>query len=154
MTITKEQLINALNKDVEWEYAAAIQYIQHASTILGNSSDSILGKQYKSIIQDLMQNSNEEMKHAFVLSEQIRALGGIPTVNVEKCEVSEDSLTMLKQDLARESESVKRYRERIAQANELGEDRLSRVLDTVLAEEESHESDLITVLETLPKTGA
>ena len=38
-TLTAEQ--SELNKDLEWEYAAAIQYIQHASSMSGAKYDSI-----------------------------------------------------------------------------------------------------------------
>ena len=35
MSVTKQEFINELNKDLEFEYAAAIQYIQHAALITG-----------------------------------------------------------------------------------------------------------------------
>lgn len=30
MSISRKKLLSELNKDLEWEYAAAIQYVQHA----------------------------------------------------------------------------------------------------------------------------
>ena len=35
MKITMKKLLAELNKDLEWEYSAAIQYVQHASTMNG-----------------------------------------------------------------------------------------------------------------------
>ena len=71
MAITKKQLLKELNKDLEWEYAAAIQYIQHAAVLSG--------PQYDSIQKELIIHSQEEMQHALSLSEQIDFLGGVPT---------------------------------------------------------------------------
>jgi bacterioferritin len=135
----KEHLLAELNKDLEWEYAAAIQYVQHASVISG--------AEYDSIQKELIIHSQEEMQHAVSLSDQIDFLGGIPTVEVEDREVSEQSLKMLKQDLAGEDNAITRYRERIGQAEELKEYGLRRALEDILIQEEEHKRDLLTVIE-------
>lgn len=139
MSITKEELIAKLNRDVEWEYAAAIQYIQHASVITG--------AQYESIQKELLIHANEEIQHAIALSEQIDYLGGTPTVKVENIETSPDSLEMLKQDLKGEKQAIASYKERIAEAESLREYGLRRVLEDILIQEEEHERDLRTVIE-------
>ena len=139
MAMTMEKLLAALNKDLEWEYAAAIQYVQHASVITG--------AQYESISKELIIHSQEEMQHALMVSEQIDFLGGTPTTEVEKREVAEKSLAMLKQDLAGEQLAIDRYKERIAQAEELREYGLRRVLEDILIQEEEHKRDLLTVVE-------
>lgn len=139
MAITKETLLKELNKDLEWEYAAAIQYVQHASVMAG--------AQYGSIQKELVVHSQEEMQHALMLSEQIDFLGGTPTVNVEKREVSKNTLEMLKQDLAGEEMAIQRYKERIEQAESLKEYGLRRILEDILIQEEEHKRDLLTVIE-------
>ncbi len=139
MAITKEKLIAELNKDLEWEYAAAIQYVQHASCITG--------AKYESIQKELLIHSQEEMQHAVSLSDQINFLGGTPTVNVEKREVSKKSLEMLKQDLTGEEYAIKRYKERIEQAEALKEYGLRRALEDILIMEEEHKRDLQTATE-------
>jgi bacterioferritin len=139
MSVTKEKLIEELNKDLEWEYASAVQYIQHAATIKG--------AQYQSIQKELLSHSQEEMQHAIMVADQIGFLGGIPTVEVEKREVSADSLTILKQDLEGEDIAIQRYKERIAQAEALGEYGLRRVLEDILMQEEEHKRDLLGVIE-------
>ena len=105
MALTKEQLLKKLNEDLAWEYAAMIQYVQHASVVTG--------AEYESIIAELLVHANEEMQHAIQLSDQIDFLGGTPAVDVEKIEVSDDSTEMLEQDLAGELYAVERYKERI-----------------------------------------
>ena len=107
----------------------------------------ITGAQYESISKELVIHSQEEMQHALMVSEQIDFLGGTPTTEVEKREVSEKSLAMLKQDLAGEQLAIDRYKERIAQAEELREYGLRRVLEDILIQEEEHKRDLLTVVE-------
>jgi len=138
MKITKKTLLEELNKDLEWEYAAAVQYVQHAS--------AITGAQYESIQKELIIHSQEEMMHAVMLSDQIDFLGGVPTVDVEKRETDSDSLAMLKQDLKGEDNAINRYKERISQAEELKEYGLRRVLEDILIQEEEHKRDLLTVI--------
>jgi len=136
--ISREEFIKELNKDLEWEYAAAIQYIQHASLITG--------AEYESIIKELIVHANEEIQHAIIISEQIAFLGGIPSISVEQIKTSMDSREMLIQDIEGEDNAIKRYKERIKQAEELGEYGLRRILEDILVQEEEHKRDLLTVL--------
>jgi bacterioferritin len=138
MAITMKKLLAELNKDLEWEYAAAIQYVQHAALITG--------PEYESITKELIIHSQEEMQHAVSLSDQIAFLGGTPTVEVERREMSADSKVMLKQDLWGEDNAIIRYKQRIAQAEALKEYGLRRVLEDILIMEEEHKRDLLTVL--------
>lgn len=138
MKITMKKLIGDLNKDLELEYAAAIQYVQHAAMLTG--------AQYHSVQKELVLHSTEEMQHAVTLSEQIVSLGGMPTVAVEKREVAKDSVAMLKQDLDGEKNAIRRYKERIAQAENLGEYGLRRVLEDILIIEEEHRRDILAAL--------
>jgi len=138
MKITMKKLLSELNKDLEWEYAAAIQYVQHAATING--------AQFDSIQKELLIHAQEEMQHAVMLSEQIDFLGGVPTVDVEKRGISTNSLEMLKQDLAGEENAIVRYKERIGQAEALKEYGLRRVLEDILIQEEEHKRDIANAL--------
>ncbi|MBT3538970.1 ferritin-like domain-containing protein [Candidatus Parcubacteria bacterium] len=138
MFMTKEEFIVELNKDLEWEYAAAVQYVQHAATITG--------AQYDAIGKELLIHSNEEMIHAQKLSDMISDLGGVPVVDVEERKVSSDSKTMLEQDLGGEELAITRYKERVAQAEELGEYGVRRVLEDILMDEEEHRRDLLSTL--------
>jgi bacterioferritin len=138
MKITLKKLLVELNKDLEWEYAAAVQYVQHAA--------AINGAQFDSIQKELLIHAQEEMQHAVMLSEQIDFLGGVPTVDVEKREISPDSLEMLKQDLWGEDNAITRYKERIGQAEALKEYGLRRVLEDILIQEEEHKRDIANAL--------
>jgi len=138
MSTTKEEFITHLNKDLEKEYAAAIQYIQHASVITG--------PEYDAISKELLVHSNEEMIHAQKLANAISDLGGVPTIEVEERKTSDNSKTMLEQDLGGEENAISRYKERIGQAEELHEYGVRRILEDILMDEEEHRRDLLSSL--------
>lgn len=134
MAITKQKLIELLNKDLELEYSAAIQYIQHAAMMTG--------AHYSSIIKEMKVHANEEIGHAIILADQIAFLGGTPTVNIGKIYTAAKSEKMLEQDLAGEEDAIARYKARIEQAEELKEFALAKHLRDILATEQEHAMDL------------
>jgi len=138
MSKSKEDLIADLNKDLELEYAAEIQYIQHSSVMTGGRFDSIR--------KELLVHAQEEMQHAQMLAEQIDFLQGVPTIHVEKRFVSPQSLEMLEQDLEGEENAITRYKQRIQEAEALQEYGLRRVLEDILIQEEEHKRDLVTAI--------
>lgn len=138
MTEEMNKLITELNGDLVREYAASIQYVQHAIVISG--------AQYESTKKELLIHAQEELQHAVILSEQIDFLGGTPSVDVAPREVSLDNVEMLKQDLKLEEIAITRYKERILQAEQMQEYGLRRVIEDILIQEEEHKRDLISVL--------
>lgn len=134
MPISREKLIEELNKDLEWEYAAAVQYVQHAA--------ALTGAKYDAIKKELVIHSQEEMQHAVMLAEQIDFLGGTPTIEIERRDIASDAREMLTQDLAGEDNAILRYKERIAQAEALQEYGLRRIIEDILIQEEEHKRDL------------
>lgn len=136
--ITNEQIIKFLNEDIALEYSAAIQYVQHANTITW--------AEYQSIQKELVIHVTEEINHANLLSEQVAYLWWVPTMEVWKRTTDIDSKKMLEQDLDWEKFAIKRYKERIKQAQELELYWLERVLKLILSEEEEHERDISQAL--------
>lgn len=136
--VTKEEFIKGLNKALEWEYAAAIQYVQHASAISGAEFDSIA--------KELVIHSNEEMAHAVMVADAICDLGGVPTIDVEERKISADSKIMLEQDLAGEELAISIYKELIKNAESLQEYGIRRVMEDILLQEEEHRRDLLSSL--------
>lgn len=130
----KEELIVLLNKDLEKEYSAAIQYIQHSAVMTG--------AMYGDIIKELKIHATEEIAHAVALADQIDFLGGVPTIDVGKIYTSSDSVEMLKQDLAGENDAIERYKLRVDQAEKIKEFALAQVLRNILAMEQEHAMDL------------
>jgi bacterioferritin len=134
MAITTDKLVDLLNKDLELEYSAAIQYINHAAVMSGAA--------YGDIIKELKIHANEEIAHAVILADQIDYLGGSPSVNVGKIFTAKDNDEMLKQDLAGEEDAIKRYKMRVEQAEQLKEFALAQQLRTILAMEQEHAMDI------------
>ncbi len=138
MATTKEQFIDGLNKALEWEYSATIQYVNHAAMITG--------PEYDAISKELTIHANEELAHAISVATMITDLGGQPSIEVEKREVSEDSKTMLEQDLKGEELAISIYKELIKQAEELNEFGIRRGLEDILLQEEEHRRDILSSL--------
>jgi bacterioferritin len=134
MAVTNEKLVDLLNHDLELEYSAAIQYINHSAVMTGAA--------YGDIIKELKVHANEEIQHAMMLSDQIDFLGGSPTVDVGEIKTSRENPAMLKQDLEGEEDAIRRYKVRIEQAEELKEFALAQQLRNILATEQEHAMDL------------
>jgi len=138
MNINMEKLIELLNLDLTLEYAAAIQYIQHAAVMTE--------AQFGDIIKELRIHANEEIAHAITLADKISFLGGVPTIEVGEIKTSDDNIAMLKQDLEGEEDAIRRYKVRIEQAEELKEFALAQQLRNILATEQEHAMDLYQAL--------
>lgn len=134
MAITTGALIELLNKDLELEFSAAIQYINHAAVMKGAA--------YGDIIKELKIHANEEIMHAVILADQIDYLKGKPSVGVGEVHVADDNTGMLEQDLEGEEDAIRRYKTRIDQAEELKEFALSQQLRTILGMEQEYAMDL------------
>ncbi|MHC4062238.1 MAG: ferritin-like domain-containing protein [Planctomycetota bacterium] len=134
MDVTLEKLVDLLNMDLELEYSAAIQYINHAAVMTGAA--------YGDIIKELKIHANEEIQHAMTLADQIDYLGGSPSVSVGEILTSEDNNQMLRQDLDGEEDAIRRYKTRVEQAEQLKEFALAQQLRTILAMEQEHAMDL------------
>jgi len=136
--ITKEKLIELLNKDLGLEYTACVQYTQHQGVIRG--------AMYQTIQKELVVHAQEELAHATTLVAQIAYLGGVPTVDMPTPKISNDSRTMLQQDLDGENDAIKRYVLRISQAEELNLYPLAQQLRNILTVEQEHAMDLEAAL--------
>lgn len=134
----KKDLIERMNKALALEYAAAVQYIQHAAVMTG--------AQYADIAKELDVHANEEIAHAIKLADLITDLDGMPTVDVEKRFVSDDAVKMLEQDLTGEQIAIDGYKELVKMAYELNEHGIRAVLEGILANEEEHKRDLLRAL--------
>lgn len=136
--ITRERLIELLNEDLAGEYQAIIAYTVY--------SQVLKGAPYMDIAKELEVHASEELAHAIKIAKQIDYLGGMPVVTPKPVKTSKDAIEMLRADLQNERETVGRYRERIRQAEALGEYALSEVLRGIIAQEQEHEIDLSTAL--------
>jgi len=136
--VTREQLIDKLNEDLAREYQAIIAYVVY--------SQAIKGAQYMNIAKELETHAGEELQHAITVAKQIDYLGGMPTATALPVKLSEDTVEMLRADLENENDTVRNYRERVKQAEALGEFAIAEEIREILKQEQEHQIDLATAL--------
>jgi bacterioferritin len=136
--VTREQLAELLNEDLRREYQAVIAYVVY--------SQVLKGAQYMEIAKELEKHAGEELKHALIISKQIDYLGAEPAVDPMPVKTSTDPKEMLRFDLDNENETVRNYRERVRQAEALGEYAIAEHLRSILVEEQDHQIELATAL--------
>jgi bacterioferritin len=137
--ITREKMIQLLNEDLAGEYQAIIAYTVYSQVLKGAA--------YTDIARELEAHAGEELGHAIKIAKQIDYLGGMPAVVPKPVKTSSDPVTMLRADLENERETVGRYRERIRQAEAMGEFALSETLRSIIVQEQEHEIDLSAALD-------
>jgi bacterioferritin len=136
--LSREKLIELLNEDLSREYQAIISYVIY--------SQVLKGAEYMNIAGELEVHAAEELKHALVLANQIDYLGGMP-INVPKpVRTSEKAKDMLQFDLENETETIRQYRDRVKQTDDLGEYAMSEHIREILMDEQDHLIALATAL--------
>jgi bacterioferritin len=136
--ITRKELIRLLNEDLAREYQAIIAYIVY--------SQIIKGAQYQNIAGELEKHAREELGHAILIAKQIDYLNGTPVVTPKVVKMSDKATDMLRFDLENERVTILNYRERIRQAESLGEFAIGEVLREIITQEQEHLTDLATAL--------
>jgi len=136
--VTREELIRLLNEDLAREYQAIIAYVAYSQTMKG--------AKYQHIAGELQKHAAEELAHAILIAKQVDYLNGTPVVTPKPVQMSDDPDAMLRFDLENERVTLLAYRERIRQAEALGEYGLSEVLREIVVQEQEHLTDLATAL--------
>ena len=137
-TVNREQLIAALNEDLAREYQAVIAYVTY--------SQVLKGAEYMHIARELETHAKEELQHALTIAKQIDYLGGAPTVVPKAVKTSSDAKEMLRADLDNERETIRNYRRRVRQCEELNEIAMAEDIREILRQEQDHLIDLATAL--------
>ncbi len=138
LNVTREQMVQLLNEDLAREYQAIIAYTVY--------SQVLRGAEYMDIARELEVHAAEELSHALRISKQIAYFGGMPGVVPRPVKTSDDPVEMLQADLENERETVANYRQRIRQAEAMGEFALSETLREIIMQEQEHEIDLCDAL--------
>jgi bacterioferritin len=137
-SISQERLISLLNEDLAREYQAIIAYVVY--------SQVLKGAEYMAIAAELEKHAGEELAHALIIAKQIDYLGGSPGVTPRPVKTSAQAEDMLRFDLDNENETIRNYRERIRQCEELGEYAMAEQIRKILVNEQEHQIDLATAL--------
>jgi bacterioferritin len=137
-TPTREEMIRLLNEDLSREYQAIIAYIVYSQTIKG--------AQFLHIAGELEKHASEELGHALKIAKQIDYLNGTPLVVAKEVKMSDKPEDMLRFDLENERITIANYRQRIRQAEAMGEFAISEVLREIIMQEQEHFTDLADAL--------
>lgn len=136
--ISRKEMIALLNEDLAREYQAIIAYVVYSQTMKG--------AQFTDVAAELEVHAGEELSHALQIAKQIDYFNGTPTTKPKEVKTSEKAEAMLRFDLENEKQTIINYRERIRQAEALGEFALSEALRKIIAQEQDHLTALADAL--------
>jgi bacterioferritin len=140
--LTRDQLVEGLQQDLAREYKAIIQYV-----IFSQKLDTA---RFQQIASELEKHAHQELDHALAIARQLDYFGAYPVHEPKPVDAPEDNEEMLWADLRAEDDTVKNYRERIREAELLGEFALAEVLQEIIRQEQDHQIDLASALGVVP----
>ena len=138
-----------LNEALATEIVCVLRYKRHYYMAKGIHSESVKS--------EFLEHAKEEQEHADSIAERIVQLGGEPDFNPDgltsrshaQYDASEGLRKMLKEDLVAERIAIESYRE-IAQWLGDRDSTTRKLMEEILAAEEEHADDLVSLLEGLP----
>ena len=128
--MVSEKLLDFLNKGIARELQVSIQYMWQHVQVSG-----VDGAVVEGVFREI---AVAEMKHAEKLAERLNYLNGVPTTKPNPIFVGGSLIEMLKQDEQNEEEAIVLYKQAIQVAAEEGDFTTRRLLEDILAEEETH----------------
>ena len=144
----RETAIKLLNEALATEIVCVLRYKRHYFTATGIHAEGVAA--------EFLQHANEEQGHADQIARRIVQLNGAPDFNpaglvtrshAEYVE-GETLIDMIKEDLVAERIAIDSYREMITYFG--NDDPTSRrLMEEILAVEEEHADDLVSLLEEL-----
>lgn len=139
--MNKEEIVALLNQDLEGEHGAIIQYLSHAYAI----GEGEMACEIEAI-------AREEMRHLDWLAETIVELGGVPSLKRGKMRMGGESVAdWMRNNVLLEEDAINPYREHIQL---IDSPQIKRLLQRILADEESHRGDFEHFVEKAQKEGA
>ena len=147
-TANRETAVKILNEALATEIVCVLRYRRHYFMATGIHAEGVAA--------EFLQHSNEEQVHADQIAARIVQLNGAPDFNPaglltkSHAEYAEGDtlLDMIKEDLVAERIAIDSYREMIQYFG--NDDPTSRrMLEGILAMEEEHADDLVSLLETV-----
>jgi len=145
----RETVIKLLNEALATEIVCVLRYKRHYFMATGIHAESVAA--------EFLQHANEEQGHGDLIAQRIVQLGGEPDFSPEGLltrshaeYVEGETLNdMIKEDLVAERVAIDSYREMIAFTGN-DDPTTRRMLEGILAMEEEHANDLVSLLETMP----
>ena len=142
----RETVIKLLNEALATEIVCVLRYRRHHFMASGINAESVAA--------EFLQHAIEEQGHADLIAARIVQLGGAPNFSPEglltrshaEYVEGETLIDMIKEDLVAERIAIDSYREMIAYAGN-DDPTTRRMLEGILAMEEEHADDLVSLLE-------
>jgi bacterioferritin len=144
----RNTVVKILNEALATEIVCVLRYKRHYFMAKGINAESVAS--------EFLQHANEEQGHADQIAQRIVQLGGEPNFNPDGLTTRSHAeyveggnlVEMIKEDLVAERIAIDSYREMI---NYVANDdpTTRRMLEGILAMEEEHADDLVTLLETM-----
>ena len=147
-TADRETVVKILNEALATEIVCVLRYKRHYFMATGINAESVAA--------EFLQHANEEQAHADQIAQRIVQLGGAPNFNPDGLTTrshaeyveGETLVDMIKEDLVAERIAIDSYREMINYVN-TDDPTTRRMLEGILAMEEEHADDLVSLLETM-----
>jgi bacterioferritin len=147
-TADRDTVVKLLNEALATEIICVLRYKRHYFMATGINAESVA--------TEFLQHANEEQGHADEIAQRIVQLGGAPNFSPDGLSsrshaeyVEGDTLIdMIKEDLVAERIAIDSYREMINYVN-TDDPTTRRMLEGILAMEEEHADDLVSLLETM-----
>ncbi len=146
----RDTVVKLLNEALATEIICVLRYKRHYFMATGINAEGVAA--------EFLQHANEEQVHADQIAQRIVQLGGAPNLNPDGLTtrshaeyVEGDTLVdMIKEDLVAERIAIDSYREMINYVN-TDDPTTRRMLEGILAMEEEHADDLVSLLETMSR---
>ncbi|MDD5130883.1 MAG: ferritin-like domain-containing protein [Candidatus Omnitrophica bacterium] len=104
MADIKKELIGMLNRALELEHAARIQYLAHAELIKGINAEALIAR--------LKEIASDEQKHEEIFRELIGSyLGGEPVMSLAETYKAQEPKEILKVNLKGEKDAIDFYKQ-------------------------------------------
>jgi bacterioferritin len=125
-----EDLIQALNQQLNREVTTFLRYMLQGASIKGAS--------FEPVRQMYLQEVTDEVGHAQYLANQIRMLGGRPVLKPDLSPPPEDVKEMLRRDIGEEKVDVQNYVRLAGMAESAGLYSLKLQMEQQAADEDEH----------------
>ena len=143
--MSKVDIINMLNKALELEHAARIQYLSHAETVDGINAEPVIAR--------LKEIAGDEEKHEAKFRNLIGSyLNGVPSMGIAKTYTAKTVKDILEINLKNEKEAVDFYRKILEKINKERDDlpyeflQLEHEVRHVIMDEMEHIAELKLLL--------
>ena len=136
----KSKIIELLNKDLQDEHGAIIQYLNHAYGI----GEGEMACEIEAFARD-------EMRHLDWLAEVIVELGGVPSLERGTMRMGGEQVSeWMQNDVSLEEGAIKQYKEHISL---IDDPKIKRLLQRILSDEQAHHGNFIHFVDKAKRGG-